>query len=62
VHARLARILVLAEGRAGDHGDDGLPEHLLVTADRGRRSPAPAACAGALQMLYLPLPERDQPA
>src|SRR5207248_1028425 len=43
VHARLPGVLVLGQARAADHGDDGLAEHLLVTADDGGRGPAPAA-------------------
>jgi len=49
VHARLTGILVLGQGRAVDHGYDGLAKDLLVTADVGGRGAAPAAAPGPLE-------------
>jgi len=49
VHARLAGILVLGQGGAVDHGDDGLAKYLLVTADDGARGTAAAAALGPLE-------------
>ena len=41
VHAGLAGARVLGHGGVLDHGDDRLPEHLLVAADDGLRGTAP---------------------